>query len=642
MTSQDVLLHFENNEELSDDTAQKPLLNKNEKNQVRGSEGLSSRNKKEPEKPDYNIRNLKKLNIRRLIQLAKPELPIIVCATFALLISSAAGLWAPISIGQAVDVLVTSGLEKLPNAVGILFVVLAIAALFTFVRYALFTIAGERVVARLRQQLFSSLIHQEIGFFDVTKTGELTNRLASDCTVIQDTVTANVSMSLRWVVGCVGGLIIIWIMSWKLTLIMFALIPLIAFGAWIYGKYVRTKSQAVQQALADAGAIAEETFGNIRTVRAFSSENSEIAAYSQQIWMSFGLAKKRAYAVAIFMGVTSLLTSAGTCAIMWYGSVLVVNKELTPGNLVSFLTYTLTIGVSFMGITSLYGDLMKAVGSTERVFSLLDRIPQVRTKGGLTLSQVKGILKLEQVTFRYPSRPDTVVLQNFNLELEPGKVIALVGPSGGGKTTVVNLIEAFYYAEKGSITLDGVDIKELDPYWLHKHIAIVSQEPTLFARTIAENIAYGCEESDFSSEENKEERIIEAAKFANAHNFIVSFKDGYRTMVGERGVQLSGGQKQRIAIARALIRNPKVLLLDEATSALDTESEWAVKEAIDKLLRTSEGRSVLVIAHRLSTVQHADEVVVIQQGTVVERGKHEQLLAKEGLYKKLVSRQLQS
>jgi len=289
----------------------------------------------------------------------------------------------------------------------------------------------------------------------------------------------------------------------------------------------------------------------------------------------------------------------------------------------------------------MYGDFMKAIGASERVFALIERIPQVRAEGGESLKQTVGEIQFDQVYFSYPSRPETLVIKNLNLHLVPGKVVALVGPSGGGKTTIVNLAELLYYPKQGTITFDGVNIQDLDPHFLHKQIGMVSQEPSLFACTVAENISYGTDDSDFESTQEKEKRIVEVATMANAHDFIMDFPEQYNTMVGERGIRLSGGQKQRVAIARALLRRPKVLLLDETTSALDAESEYLVKEAIDLLLKSSEGRTVLVIAHRLSTVKSADEVLVIDQGTVVERGTHEELIIKDGIYKKLVNRQLQ-
>jgi len=323
---------------------------------------------------------------------------------------------------------------------------------------------------------------------------------------------------------------------------------------------------------------------------------------------------------------------------------------MSPGLLTSFILYTLTVGFAFGGLSGLFGDFMKAVGANERVFNLLDREPRIKLNnisvehGAVAPAQrlpadsrMTGRVEFRDVTFSYPSRPNFVVLNHFSLKLEPGTVTALVGPSGGGKSTVVALIERFYDPNSGEILIDGADLKSLDPSWYHSHVSLVSQEPVLFATTIKDNISYGIPDSERTSIPDLDERIVAAVRMANAHEFIISFKDQYSTLVGERGIRLSGGQKQRVAIARAVLLNPTILLLDEATSALDSESEHLVQEALDRLMQ---GRTVLVIAHRLSTVKNAHNVVVIDAGRVVEQGTHGELLQRSGLYAKLVRRQL--
>jgi ABC-type multidrug transport system fused ATPase/permease subunit len=315
---------------------------------------------------------------------------------------------------------------------------------------------------------------------------------------------------------------------------------------------------------------------------------------------------------------------------------------MTPGNLTTFLIYTLSVVTGVGLITSIFTDLMKAVGASRRIFFLLDRKPLVRFDGGRNDVKIKGKIQFSNVTFSYPSRPTEIVLQGFNLDIEPGKVVALVGHSGGGKTTIAKLLAGFYYPSSGEITVDGVDIHSLEPSYWRQNIGIVSQEPTLFAISIKDNIAYSSPDSQFSSPEEKMARIKKVSKMANADEFIDDLKEKYETLVGERGVRLSGGQKQRVAIARALMRDPRILVFDEATSALDSESEYKVQSALDELITHREGRSVLVIAHRLSTVKNADEVVVIDHGRVVERGKNEELMLKGGVYRELVSRQLET
>jgi len=363
--------------------------------------------------------------------------------------------------------------------------------------------------------------------------------------------------------------------------------------------------------------------------------------YNEKIQYSFELSMKKAIASGIFTGVTSLITNFAIPGVLWFGGKLTLDGELTTGKLTSFIIYTVTVGISVGALTGLYGDFMKAVGASDRIFKIQDRVPEVKFTGGDTLSEVKGYITFENVSFSYPTRTNVEVLKNINLSLKPHTTIALVGHSGGGKSTIASLIEMFYYPTKGIIKLDDHDIKDLDPKFLRKNIGLVSQEPSLFATTIRENILYGCDDTDFESPEEKEERILQAAKQANAYEFISEFPEKFNTIVGERGVRLSGGQKQRVAIARALLKNPKILIFDEATSALDSQSEYLVKEALDTLMTQKQGRTILVIAHRLSTVKNADIVCVIESGEMVEQGTHNELLEKGGLYKQLVSHQLE-
>lgn len=318
---------------------------------------------------------------------------------------------------------------------------------------------------------------------------------------------------------------------------------------------------------------------------------------------------------------------------MWYGAYLIMDPDydFTLGELTSFLMYTLITAMAFAGCSVLWGDFMKAVGASERVFELIEREPKIKPEGGTIIPSLSGSVCFRNVGFTYPSRPDVVVLRDIDLQLDPGKIVALVGPSGGGKSTIINLLEKFYLPTKGSIFIDGQDLKTIDPVWLHQQIGIVSQGPCLFSTTIRSNIAYGRQDATL-------EEIIEAAKVANAHDFISKFPDGYETVVGERGVMLSGGQKQRIAIARSILKDPKILLLDEATSDLDAESEFLVQEALDRIMR---GRTTLVVAHRLSTVRNANLILVISEGQIAEQGNHNTLMQRDGVYAQLVSHQLQ-
>lgn len=545
-------------------------------------------------------------------------------------------------MGLIIDAVVKGGgMRKLIESVIFLGVFFLVSNIFSFIRMYLFTTAGEKIVMYLRSELFAKLTAQEIGFFDVTRTGEMVNRLASDCSLIQNTVSVNVSMGLRYLLQGIGGFVILFLISWKLTLVMTGILPLIGVATWFYGKHVKKYTKQVQDILAKATTVAEESLGNMRTVRSFVAEKKESKRYEDQVLNSYIYAKKRALVDGLFSSVSMLIADIAVTGVLFYGGTLVLKGEMSAGSLTSFILYTITVGFSLGALSSLYADLMKALGASERVFELIDRIPEIKHEGGIIVDQPQGRIEFKNVYFNYPSRPDVKVLSCLNLQIPPGKVIALVGPSGGGKSTISQLISGFYHPQKGQVFFDGVDLVDIDPSFLRRQIATVSQEPVLFARSILENICYGDDDNGFEIDSEKQLRAIEVAKMANAHGFITEFPEKYETMVGEHGTRLSGGQKQRVAIARALFTNPKVLILDEATSALDSESEHLVQKAIDTLLKQSKGaRSCLVIAHRLSTVRKADAVVVIVKGEIAEQGTHDELLKKNGVYSKLVSRQL--
>jgi ATP-binding cassette subfamily B protein len=567
----------------------------------------------------------------RLLSLAKPELHLLIPGTVALVIGTVTNLAFPKVLGDTVDS-VMSGLGSstavVDRAALALIGIFAVVGLASAARAWLFTVAGERVVARLRGDLFASLLRQEVGFFDARRTGELTNRLASDTTVLQNAVTVNVSMLLRFLLGTIGAIGVLFWISWKLTLVMLAVVPLVAGVAGVYGRLLRTLSTQVQDALAQSSAVAEESLSGLRTVRAFAREAQEVSRYRAAVDAGFALAKKRAAMGAGFNGLVTFGGYGAIAAVLWTGGTMLVEGTMSVGDLTSFLMYTLTVAFSIGALSSLYEDFSKAIGASARVFELLDRVPELQTEGA-TLPSVRGEVSLRDVVFSYPSRPDALVLRGLNLELAPGEVVALVGPSGGGKSTVAALLSRFYDPQGGELLLDGHTFTSLSAQWLREQVGVVSQEPILFATSIEENIRYG--RLDATRAE-----VEAAARAANAHDFVSAFPEGYDTRVGERGVRLSGGQKQRVAIARALLKDPRVLILDEATSALDAESEHLVQEALDRLM---EGRTTLVIAHRLSTVRQADRVVVIDGGVVVESGPHEALLRQDGLYKRLVERQ---
>ncbi|MEZ4318101.1 MAG: ABC transporter transmembrane domain-containing protein [Myxococcota bacterium] len=576
------------------------------------------------------------VSLARIFRLARPELGLLLIATIALVISSGLSLAYPQAISWMVDA-VGGEAKPLPvvgelsfnQMAGGLLAVFTVQALFSMIRAWLFTVAGERVVARLRKDLYRAIIGQEISFFDQARTGELTNRLASDTTVLQNTVTVNVSMALRFAFSALGAMALLIYTSPRLAALALGVVPIVAVSGALYGRLVRKWSKQVQDALAESTTVAEETLAGVRTVRAFAREDAEVERYGEAVERSYQLAAWRALAMGVFNGWVGFAGYGAIALVVWYGGNLVIAGEMSTGELTAFLLYTLMVAFSLGALSNLFGDFMRASGSSQRVFQLLDRVSTVERTGDVVES-VEGHVRFEGVGFSYPSRPDVVVLSAFDLEIDPGRVVALVGPSGSGKSTVAQLMTRFYDPQDGRILLDGRALVDLDGKSLRRHIGVVAQEPMLFATSIADNIRYGRPDAT-------DEQVRAAARTANAEAFIDQFPEGFETLVGERGVRLSGGQKQRIAIARAILKNPRVLILDEATSALDSESEHLVQEALDRLM---EGRTTLVIAHRLSTVRDADEVIVLDHGRVVERGAHDELVKRaDGLYRKLVERQ---
>ncbi len=563
----------------------------------------------------------------RLLAYAKPYRARLAVALASLLIAGLLGLVFPQVVRLIIDAAFTNkDASRLNRFAILLIVVFAAQALFSFLRSYLLSYTGERIVADVRVQVYSHLTTLPVSFFASRRVGELTSRLASDVSVVQTVTTGSFTELLRLSIILIGGVAIIAVTNTRLTLIMMAIVPVVILTATFYGRYVRRLSTKVQDQLAEANSVLEESLSAIRIVQSFVREEYERARYGQKIRESFTLAVRRALAGGGFIAFIILVVYSGIAVVLWFGSRMVINGQLTAGELVAFVLYTFVVGGAIGGMTELYGQFNQAIGATKRLFELLDTTPEIKEpEGALPMPVVSGSVKLKDVHFTYPDERDLAVLKGVSIAARSGEIIALVGPSGAGKSTLAALIPRFYDVSKGAILVDGKDVREVRLEDLREAIGVVPQETTLFGGTIRENIAYGKLTAS-------DAEIEAAARAAHAHEFVTQFPDGYNTVVGERGVKLSGGQRQRIAIARALLKNPAILILDEATSSLDYESERLVQDALETLMQ---GRTTFVIAHRLSTVRRADRIIVMDEGRVVEEGTHKELLAAGGLYKQL-------
>ena len=570
----------------------------------------------------YKKTSLKRAS--RLFQYIKPYRLEFSFGLFFLLLSTAASLIFPALMGNLVD----SASDKLVNNINhiaiALLVLFALQAMFSYFRIVLFVNVTEKTLAVIRQETYAHLIKLPMNFFSKRRVGELNSRIASDISLLQETFTTDLAEFLRQVLIIIGGIVFLSLTSVKLTLFMLAIIPAMMLAAVFFGRYIKRFSKQVQEKVAESNTIIEETLQGISNVKAFTNEFFEIGRYTKKTNEVMQIAKKGGRYRGAFASFIIFCLFGSIVAVIWYGVLMINSNELSIGELFTFILYSVFIGASVGGMADIYAKLQKAIGATEHLMDILDEEKE-EIHSTFSADAVKGHIKFHNLNFAYPSRPDVQVLNNLNFEVQQGHYIALVGPSGAGKTTLASILFGFYKIEDGQISIDGKNIEEYDLHFLRKQIAIVPQDIILFGGSIKENIAYG--KLDASEQE-----IEDAAKKANALDFINDFPEKMETLVGERGIQLSGGQRQRIAIARALLKNPSILILDEATSALDSESEKLVQEAMDVLMN---GRTSIVIAHRLSTIKNADCILVLENGQIIEQGTHQELQKNEGLYKQL-------
>jgi len=547
-----------------------------------------------------------------------------------------------LSMGQGVRILIDDGFiaqssNELNRATLIIIVIALLMSVGTYIRFYLVSWLGERVSADIRQSVFDHLLTLHPSYFETNRSGEIMSRLTTDTSLLQTVIGSSASMALRSSLTFIGGLIMLLVTNLKLSLIVLVCVPLVLVPILLYGRRVRSLSRASQDSIADVGSYAGEIIQQIKTVQSYTQENNEKATFSHHVESAFSIAQRRISQRAMLIAVVITLIFTAIAVMLWVGGNAVINGSMSGGQLGAFIFYAIIVASAVATISEVIGDLQRAAGAAERLFELLDVESLIAPPKNETTETLGNIIQdpsihFKGVTFHYPSRPNQAAINELELIIEPGQSLALVGPSGAGKSTVFELLQRFYDPNNGDIVLGNTNIRELAPQTLRQQLAVVAQQPSLFSGDVWHNIRYG--KSDASDEE-----VIAAAKAAFADDFIQQLPDGYNSYLGEQGVRLSGGQRQRIAIARAVLKNPKVLLLDEATSALDAESEYQVQQALEQLMKN---RTSIVIAHRLATIRNVDKIAVLDQGKLVAIGNHDSLLKTSPLYKRLAQLQFQN